>query len=238
MKNLALVLVALTSLTAFAQNLENRIERQVERLSKLTTAGAVSRLSDYEQRLLSSQLQAALQTLRDNDTTPRPNPDQDNRPYPDYVVLKPGIQVMYNDTIREIMAVGAGETVILKGTSSYYQKNVTRRDVTPLVQVQGNLQVAAQVMYNDTIREILHLDNTNRVVLKGTSSYYQKFVNAHEVSLIVSQYMGLRAGDRVLYNGVIREVLMVAMSGRVVLKGTSSYYQKVVNASELEKMYQ
>lgn len=232
MLTLALVLTTSFSFSAFAQIHEARINRQLERINLLVSEGAVQSLSHQEQIDLSVKLREVLETLRDSaggeDTVPTP--------YPHKIPFTKGMSVFHGNTIRTIMAVGSGDSVVLQGTYSYNQVTVSKSSITPLVNSHGGYSINDVVFYNDTIREVQHLDNTGRIVLKGTYSYNQAFTTSNNVSLSVKSFRNLKVGDQVLYNGIIREIQYLSQTGRAVLKGTYSYNQTFTTVKNLEKV--
>lgn len=73
MRKLALAIFAMSSLSAFAQNLDSDIQRKIERLNNLSLRGDISRLSYSEKSELDQTLRSALRIARDQDDR-RPGP--------------------------------------------------------------------------------------------------------------------------------------------------------------------
>lgn len=82
MKLTLCTILATLTFGAFAQNLDFTIERQIERLGRAQQRGAISQLSYGEKEEVSSLLQRALRTVRDEDGRPGPGaglvPDRRN----------------------------------------------------------------------------------------------------------------------------------------------------------------
>ncbi len=81
MRKLAFALLTMTSLSAFAQNLDSDIQRKIDRLNNLSLRGDISRLSYAEKSELDQTLRGALRIARDiEDRRPVPGPIPGNRP--------------------------------------------------------------------------------------------------------------------------------------------------------------
>ncbi len=80
MRKLAIALLAMTSFSALAQNLDSDIQRKIERLNNLSIRGDIARLSYSEKSELDQTLRSALRIARDQDDR-RPGPDM-GRPGP------------------------------------------------------------------------------------------------------------------------------------------------------------
>lgn len=75
MRKLAFALLAMTSFSALAQNLDSDIQRKIERLNNLSVRGDISRLSHSEKSELDQALKGALRIARDqDDRRPVPGP--------------------------------------------------------------------------------------------------------------------------------------------------------------------
>ncbi len=75
MRKLAIALLAMTSFSALAQNLDSDIQRKIERLNNLSIRGDISRLSYSEKSELDQSLRSALRIARDqDDRRPIPGP--------------------------------------------------------------------------------------------------------------------------------------------------------------------
>lgn len=85
MRKLATLLLAMTSFSALAQNLDSDIQRKIDRLNNISLRGDISRLSYAEKSELDQTLRGALRIARDIDDrrpipTPFPGPIGGNRP--------------------------------------------------------------------------------------------------------------------------------------------------------------
>lgn len=83
MRKLAIALLAMTSFSALAQNLDSDIQRKIDRLNNLSIRGDISRLSYSEKLELDQTLRGALRIARDQDDrrpVPGPGPGPGNRP--------------------------------------------------------------------------------------------------------------------------------------------------------------
>ena len=153
--------------------------------------------------------------------------------------------VLSGNSIRTIETVDDSGRVILKGTPSYRQKYTTANAISKIVKYhdescgvewRGELCEGDIVLSGNSIRTIEALDNSGRVVLKGTSRYRQTYTTANAISKIVKCHRELCKGDIVLSGNSIRTIKALDNSGRVVLKGTSRYRQTYTTANAISKI--
>lgn len=150
--------------------------------------------------------------------------------------IRGGDAVITANSVRIVEYVSDDGRAVLKANSDYYSSTVAISSIQKAVPDYKGYYVGANVLDGNSVRTVTHVGHKGALALASNSDYYAKISSVSSSTLVVSSYGGLKAGDKVIYNNVVRTVEYVDNTGRVVLASNSNYYRTFATSSTVSRV--
>ncbi len=154
--------------------------------------------------------------------------------------LAAGETVLLRNQVRTVEYVTDKNQVVLTYVyNKFNQDVVNRNDVQKAYTSNLGLKQNDTVFFGNTIRTVEYIGERGRVTLNYVyNRFNQDFTDIKSVSKTISSYKHLNVGDKVLYNGKIRDIEYLDMNGRIVLTYVyNKFNQDFTTVDSVSKAY-
>jgi len=169
----------------------------------------------------------------------KPAPKAPAKAAPKAAPAKPKVvRVISRGALREVLAYGQHGEIILKAVKGKYSQDVTYRNHVILVVPELNGFVTGKnVIYRGSLRTIQAIGEDGTLVLASTKVHRtQDFTYITQADPIVDTAGDLKKGDKVHFQGQIRDVEAVSKQGMVILQKNKSFPQATVGNYSVSKL--